>query len=511
MKGVGLLFIAFLLLSCNKKGTKENASRDTGSRKITYQESTEDFVNPERGFYRAASTLSSDFTPLDKSRLISYRKEELIPGTQYRVLSSLLYRVYILDDFKDRPLSEEFLKEMSADFETAREAGIKIILRFSYDNETHSGGCPVKSICPPYGDAPLSVVLEQIAQLKPYLQENADIIECVQEGFIGIWGENYYSDYFGDASPNGGRGKFLDSNWVDRNKVLKALLDAVPKDRMIQVRTPQIKQRYVYGISAPISSPALAETEAFTGSDKARIGFHNDAFLSGPSDQGTYEDYGNSSSPPGADAATINTLKDYVKAESKFVVVGGETDNPSYSPQNGCGPGGIAEQEMRDLHYTFLNSEYQQAVIGGWAQGGCLNTIKTKLGYRLMLDDATFPLQVNPGGTLAFSMDLENTGYAAPIDERPVQLILRDSETGKIVTLDIDINIRKWYPGPVAVTDTLSLPSDVPAGMYELLLNMPDKYPSISKRPEYSIRLANTDIWEEATGYNKLKDSIEVK
>jgi hypothetical protein len=26
------------------------------------------------------------------------------------------------------------------------------------------------------------------------------IIACMQMGFIGTWGENYYSDYFGDPS-----------------------------------------------------------------------------------------------------------------------------------------------------------------------------------------------------------------------------------------------------------------------------------------------------------------------
>lgn len=511
MKGLNILIIVLLALSCNKNGTKTNTSEDTNYRKITYQESTEVFVNPERGFYRTASTLSSSFIPLDKNTLIGYRKGQTIPGTQYSVSSSLLYRVYILDNFKNRPLSEDFLKRMNEDFEIVREAGVKIILRFSYINVTHSGNCPVKSICPPYGDAPLSVVLEQIGQLKPYLQQNTDVIACVQEGFIGIWGENYYSDYFGDASPNGGLGKFLDSNWTDRNKVLKALLDAVPKDRMVQVRTPQIKQRYIYGISAPIISPALTESKAFSGSDKARIGFHNDAFLSGPSDEGTYEDYGNSNSPPNGDARTINTLKNYVKSDSKFVVVGGETDNPSYTPQNGCGSSGIAEQEMAAFHYSFLNSEYQQAVIGGWAKGGCLNTIKMKLGYRFVLKDATFPIHANRGGILAFSMDLNNAGYAALFNERPVQLILRNSATSKEITLDLNDDVRKWYPGAIAVKDSVILPATIPAGTYQLFLNLPDGYSSISKRKEYSIRLANTNMWEDSTGYNKLNDSVEVK
>ena len=49
------------------------------------------------------------------------------------------------------------------------------------------------------------------------------------------------------------------------------------------------------------------------------------------------------------------------------------------------------------------------------------------------------------------------------------------------------------------------------AGRYDLLLDLPDPYPSIAQRPEYSIRLANEDCWEEKTGYNKLNVSVVVK
>ncbi|MBX6361062.1 MAG: DUF4832 domain-containing protein [Acidobacterium ailaaui] len=510
IKRLSILVIIILAFSCNKKSNKITTSKNSNFQTINYLESAEDFVNPERGFYRTASTFSSNFIPLDKNTLASYRKEKTIFGTQYSVSSSLLYRAYILDDFKNRPLSNDFLSDLNHDFEIAREAGMKIILRFSYIDDTHSGACPEIYVCPPYGDAPLSVVLEHISQLKPYLQQNADVIVCIQEGFIGIWGENYYTDYFGDASSNG-QGRLMDNNWIDRNEVLKALLDAVPKDRMVQVRTPQIKQRYIYGTSAPISSPALTESEAFSGSDKARIGFYNDAFLSGPSDQGTYIDYGNSNSPPRSDVRTINTLKNYVKAESIFVVIGGETNDPSYTPKNTCDPSGMVEKEISDLHYSFLNAEYHQTVIGEWAKGGCLNSIKKKLGYRFVLQDATFPIKVNRGSILPIELNLKNVGFAAPFNDRPVQLILRNLKAAETIALNLNVNIRKWYPGNITIKDTLTIPTNIPIGTYDLLLNLPDKYTSLSKRAEYSIRLANTDIWEDSTGYNKLNVTVDVK
>ena len=105
-------------------------------------------------------------------------------------------------------------------------------------------------------------MLGHIAQLRPVLQKNADVIAVLQQGFIGIWGENYYTDYFGDASENGA-GKILDNNWTDRNELLKALLDALPKDRMVQVRTPQMKQKFVFGPGAGVTAIVKSERGFF--------------------------------------------------------------------------------------------------------------------------------------------------------------------------------------------------------------------------------------------------------
>ncbi len=508
MKKIHLLAVVLLILSCNKKGTTTDTPKERNSIEVTYQESVEDFLNPERGFYRTASTSSSNFISLDKQTLQSYRTVSTIPGSKYKVASSLLYRVYILDDFKNKPLSQDFLKKMEEDFEIAREAGVKIILRFSYNNTVHSGGCPEGTICPPYGDAPKSIVLQQISQLKPYLERNSDVIACMQEGFIGIWGENYYTDYFGDASSNS-QGKLLDNNWEDRNDVLGALLDALPTDRMVQVRYPQIKQRYVYGVSAPINVEALTQAEAFSGVDKARIGFHNDCFLSGPDDMGTYRDYGNSHSPSVTDEETIKTLRKYGMEDSKYVVVGGETCSDSYSPQNDCD--GITEKELESFHYSFLNAEYNTDVIDDWETAGCLDAIKKRLGYRFVLNNATLPVKAERGDTIAIELDMKNEGYASPFNERPVQLLLRNKETGKTITLTLHTDIRRWFSGSIKLKDTLALPKDITPGQYEYLLNLPDKYQSISKNPAYSIRFANRDTWEASTGYNKLNAVLKVE
>jgi hypothetical protein len=43
-----------------------------------------------------------------------------------------------------------------------------------------------------------------------------------------------------------------------------------------------------------------------------------------------------------------------------------------------------------------------------------------------------------------------------------------------------------------------------------MLLSLPDAYASIKDRPEFSIRLANDNVWEATTGYNKLNHLLKV-
>lgn len=69
-------------------------------------------------------------------------------------------------------------------------------------------------------------------------QKSLDVIYVLQAGFIGCWGEWYYTTNYGvkkdDYKPNASQKK-------DRVEIMKALLNAVP-GRMVQMRTPALKQ-----------------------------------------------------------------------------------------------------------------------------------------------------------------------------------------------------------------------------------------------------------------------------
>jgi len=468
---------------------------------VNYTPSSFDIPNPERGFYVYSSTSASNYSPLDITYLSNLRNQFTPSTANYQIRSTLVFRYFILDDFVNASITPGFLVQMQNDFDAARTAGVKLIIRFSYTNTPPSGSCG-NWICPPYGDANKTRILEHISQVTPLLQNNKDVITTVQMGFIGVWGENYYTDHFGDASVS----PFIlsNTNWTDRNDVLGALLDAVPVERTVQVRYPQLKQRYIYGIAAPTNSSALTGAEAYDQSDKSRIGFHNDCFLASDADFGTYSDYG----PPVSQSDTIN-LKPYKQDDSQYVPVGGETCFINNPDDNCASAGGRADTELNRFNYSYLNSQFNNSVNNDWT-GVCMEDVKKRLGYRIALLSGTFPNSVENGEDIAITINLENQGYAAPFNPRGLELVLRNTSSGETFFAPLDIDPRTWFPGTHDITESVCIPPNLLAGNYTMLLNLPDPEPTLFNNPDYSIQLVNQNVWESSTGYNILNHSIQV-
>ncbi|RPI43914.1 MAG: DUF4874 domain-containing protein, partial [Bacteroidetes bacterium] len=202
------------------------------------------FTNPSRGFYKYTSRGNAE-EPLSPGTLENFREDGY----------TLIYRIYYLPDFVDSPISQAYLDRIREDFQVVRQSGIKVILRFAYTSKSTE----------PYGDASPDWVLHHIGQLEPLLRENADVIAVWQAGFIGAWGEWYYTDHFATGSPN----NVTEEDLQERESVIRAMLDALPLNRQVQLRTPEHKRR-IFG------DEPLNETLAYNGSDQARVGHHND-------------------------------------------------------------------------------------------------------------------------------------------------------------------------------------------------------------------------------------------
>ncbi|MDD4490233.1 MAG: DUF4832 domain-containing protein, partial [Paludibacter sp.] len=157
------------------------------------------------------------------------------------------------------------------------------------------------------------------------------------------------------------------------------------------------------------------------------------------------------------------------------------------------------------------NDGYYLGVNDQWIVQGCMDNIKREMGYRFQLKSGTYTRILAPGSVFNARMVIQNTGYAPLYNKRDVELILRNNQLNTVYYTKLNIDPRLWQPLTDNVIDvTIGIPADIPTGNYSLFLNMPDVSPAISQRPEYSVRLANQQVWEATTGYNNLQVNINI-
>ncbi|SOE21234.1 protein of unknown function [Spirosomataceae bacterium TFI 002] len=493
---IHIILVIFFFLN---KGFAQNTTT------ILYQTDASDFNNPERGFYRFSETKSSNFIPLDFNQINNYRTAYQTPGNgvitaNFSVKSTLIQRLYVLDDFTSSSLSASFLTSVQGDMNTIRNAGLKVILRFFYNDPS--------SCSSPYFDAIPNTVKNHIQQLKQIFHTNKDVIATVQMGFIGCWGEQYYSDENTFGNLDGGDYNVPLSKWELRTSIIDSLLLAMPKERMIQVRFPHFKQKFIHGVNASSTSSGMMASEAYNLSDVARIGFHNDCFLAPFNDQGTYNFY-----PIGLNGTTDTTnLKPYFANDATYTVVGGETCQSNSNISKCLSDGGIVESELSRFKYSFLHADYNIEVLNTWT---CIEEVKKKLGYRFKLVSGTFNNGVRPGQVLNIDMAIENLGFASPYNPKIIELVMKDN-LGVVWKVPLRRDVRKWYSGLVhSINEAVCIPENMPEGNYQLFLHIGDPEPSIYNNPAYSIRLANVNsslqtIFDQNTGFNNLLHTVNV-
>ena len=426
---------------------------------VTYTPNLAPISNPERGFYRHSETNTVKYAPLIESELINYRTKNN---------NTLLLRIFYLEKFVNSPIDKNYLNAIKTDLTTIRNAGLKCIIRFAYSRNTDG-----------VRDATKAQILEHIAQLKPIFQANSDVISVVEAGFIGTWGEWFYTSNFG-SKPNA-------TDYTNRKDVMDALLAAIPKNRMIQFRTPFFKQK-LYETLSPIT-----KEQAYTGTQLARIGHFNDCFLSDATDNGTY--------------SNIITEYPYLEAETKYVPMGGETCDLNNVRSN-CG---TALAEMNRFHWSFMNLDYNADVIAKFKKNKCFDEISNRLGYRFELKKGKFPNKLAISDKLHFDLTISNKGFATPYNKKLVYLILRNADNKTEYPILLDADPRFWDKNEnITLSYDLDIPPTITSGTYELFLHIADDDDQLKKRPEYAIQMANTGTWELRTGYNKLLHSIEI-
>lgn len=414
------------------------------SQNVTYASTSNIIPNPEKGFYRYTSTGSSGgYNLLNQTTISGYRTNENI---------TVIQRQFFLRDFiTGIPITSTYLTNMQTDFNRIRNAGAKVIVRFTYtSSSSFTVFQPTKA-----------QILAHIQQLAPVVNANRDVIVSIQAGFIGKYGEWYYtgSSEFGDGNYT----ILSTTQWNNRKEVMDRMISSFNASIPLQVRYLYAKQK-MYG-------------NTFVG----RIGFYNDSFLGTYGDSGTFLVSGSQGQPSSSDVTywQNNTINNPVSGESNMV----------NAPRTDCAN---AMVEMNKFNWSLINKDYFPTVITNWQTNGCFSTMQRSLGYDFRLNSSNIT-----NGIL--TINIGNYGYANLFKDRKAYLICKNTTTNINYSFLIDNNFKNCVTTSYNISTNLTT-LGLPTGTYKLYLNLPD--PLINNKL-YSIQTSNLNTWT-SEGFNDL-------
>ena len=268
-----------------------------------------------------------------------------------------------------QPLPQATLDELGAGFAALRAAGLKAVLRFAYDRQD-----------PGETNYTFETIALHQQNLMAVLANNADVVFALEAGFVGSWGEWHSS-----------------LNKLEANETALAALVAnelygglgLPTSTFVLLRYSALKDK-VLRPSPPLSPAQQAQWPAMTfgivdsgsaGSQvaAARLGYHNDGFLSTPSDGDTYySDLPAAACGAAAAALPIVPLMcsldgpiadlgyEVTTREAPWLPVGGEM----YWNAGGNGSGTLAVDGHTAAHRLFAQHFTYLSIVHGLAPYG---------------------------------------------------------------------------------------------------------------------------------------------
>ncbi len=469
----------------------------------TYSQSPDDVPNPERGLYKQIDYVFEGGIPdISQSEITGFN-------------GSLILTHLILKDYRYEDNLGDAIPQIKAILGAIRAAGKKAIVRFSY---THSSSSSTY-------DAPLSRTLGHIHQLRTVFSEYTDVIYLVQCGFIGAWGEWYYTTYFRDPDApewpdysyyDPARGEsvkwYVHDDWwhttqvigfQNRKAVIDSLLAVVPSSRQVALRKPAFKR--MYRDAAHFESWTRLERVS-TGSSNSRLSFHNDVYMLDDGDQ----------------MGTFDTSYDTAMwlQQSAYLAVGGETatinsemshyqDYINY--RNSLHVADVVNN-IKQYHISYMHEHPGSYMYQWWDTKGWLPAIKKAMGYRLWLSSLRITgTSLSNGQNVHVTLTLNNSGAAPVINHRPMKLVLLPVSGSPVVLAPLGASSSSFGDIREILSDNskqfnfdVTLPRTLSSGD-RLAIWMPDADPNnqqLYNRSEYAIRLANSNMDFVGKGYN---------
>ena len=398
--------------------------------------------NGERGFYQIRrARLGDELSPEALAREIFY-------GPAYVPLEGMtleLLQIH-LGNYREKEISPRGLEQLKRILEIYRGTGVKLILRFVYDWE----GKGMEA-----DPASLALVRTHIRQIGEILSGFSDLIYIFQGVLVGSWGEMHSSRYLGENS---------------LTILMEELRRALPPEIFLAVRTPAY-WRALSGRNTPLAREEAYQEDA----PGAWVSLFNDGMLGNEQDCGTYSGAWRASGNTGEKRSRQEEL-DFQHELNLYVPNGGETVNDN--PLNDFAR---AKETLAYMRVSYLNARHDGSVLDKWKQSVYHGTgvydgmsgydyIERHLGYRYVVRSArAFRLPVKKGGKgkTVLEWTVENVGFASRYTPCRARLICRNRESGQERVLELDADLREWYPGS-SVTVVSELP--LPPGSWEIFL-----------------------------------------
>lgn len=297
----------------------------------------------------------------------------------------------------------------------------EVILRITYDTE----GKGME-----HEPSLIKNVAGHMRQLGSVIAAHADNIIVHQGIFVGSWGEMHDS-------------KFLSENAVC--ELYETLVSACGNKVRIAVRTP-MQHRFIMKYLTRYMGTGNADTDT----DITRPALYNDAILSSEDDMCTYA---------GGRAAWA----DYQDEVCAYAVCGGEAihENPLNDYDN-------AVKELANMHVTYLNRQYDMAVLDKWRSNNGYDYIGTHLGYRFVVTDTaagrdaeeeTGSKTQTGGGSIYINVRIANRGFACVYDRVRLLAEFRGKDGGCISRAEVMSDMSRIKPGDEC-TAVIRLPQE---------------------------------------------------
>lgn len=438
---------------------------------ISYQESTDFFLNPERGFYKAVSTECG----------LSGCEEELeIPEQQ-----SIIHLRISLADFtkanngvKDYDLTPEMVTSLGNILKNYRFHNKNVILRFAYDDFEGIGNLEPENI---------DQVLAHITQLQPIFEEYEDVIMTIESSLIGKWGEQHGSEIV---------------SFENVAKIIDTYLNVVPSSRTILVRRPSY---YAYWKNITYNELYLDVSKP--EEDSYRVGVFNDGYLGSESDTGTFIEH------PTLGWRTNEIT--WLSNQATHTFYGGEVVKDRSKTGIRYNTAEHMIKEMYDTHTTYLNIDWNDEVLDNWKKTAytgeekaylgqsSFNYITNHLGYRFVLRSSEITSSIKDRNELRLKGKIENVGAGNVINEKKATLILKQED--KVIRFPVEFDIRKILSQQTFEYDfTIATPKTLSEGKYDIYLHISTISDDDLYSEQNAIRFANENIWNEELHANYL-------